>query len=85
MIFILYVQNQSAKESESDTPLIIDVNMSKELELVRSTVLQLEEKLEKQRKEYEAEIENQKNAFQEKINKLQTQIVQEIKSKSQMT
>ncbi|KAK9310737.1 hypothetical protein QLX08_000049 [Tetragonisca angustula] len=78
-------KNQSAKESESDTPLIIDVNMSKELELVRSTVLQLEEKLEKQRKEYEAEIENQKNAFQEKINKLQTQIVQEIKSKSQMT
>ncbi|KAF3423050.1 hypothetical protein E2986_10517 [Frieseomelitta varia] len=77
--------NQSAKESESDTPLIIDVNMNKELELVRSTVLQLEEKLEKQRKEYEAEIENQKNAFQEKINKLQTQIVQEIKSKSQMT
>ncbi|CAD1468977.1 unnamed protein product, partial [Heterotrigona itama] len=78
-------KNQSAKESESDTPLIIDVNMNKELELVRSTVLQLEEKLEKQKKEHEAEIENQRNAFQEKINKLQTQIVQEIKSKSQMT
>lgn len=59
--------------------------MSKELELVRTTVLQLEEELEKRKKEYEAELEKQKNAFQEKINKLQAQMAQEIKSKSQMT
>lgn len=59
--------------------------MSKELELVRTTVLQLEEELEKQKKEYEAELEKQKNAFQEKFNKLQAQMAQEIKSKSQMT
>lgn len=59
--------------------------MSKELELVRTTVLQLEEELEKQKKEYEAELEKQKNAFQEKMNKLQAQMAQEIKSKSQMT
>ncbi|KAK1122945.1 hypothetical protein K0M31_008583 [Melipona bicolor] len=77
--------NKPTEESESHTPFIIDVNMSKELELVRSTVLHLEEKLEKQNKEYEAELEKQKNAFQEKINKLQAQIAQEIKSKSQMT
>lgn len=62
--------------------------MSKELELVRTTVLQLEKELEKQKKEYETELEKQKNenfSFQEKINKLQAQIAQEIKSKSQMT
>lgn len=59
--------------------------MSKELELVKSTVLQLEEELEKQKKEHEAELERQKNSFQEKINKLQAQLAQEVKSKSQMT
>ncbi|XP_012167364.2 centrosomal protein of 290 kDa isoform X2 [Bombus terrestris] len=76
---------QPTEESKSDTPLITDINMSKELELVRTTVLQLEEELEKQKKEYEAELEKQKNAFQEKMNKLQAQMAQEIKSKSQMT
>lgn len=59
--------------------------MSKELELVRTTVLQLEEELEKQKKEQEAELERQKAAFQEKMNKLQTQMAQEIKTKTQMT
>lgn len=59
--------------------------MSKELELVRATVLQLEEELEKQKKEYEAELERQKNSFQEKINKVQAQMAQEVKSKLQMT
>ncbi|XP_017755069.1 PREDICTED: coiled-coil domain-containing protein 18 [Eufriesea mexicana] len=78
-------KEQPAEESKSDTPLITDINMSKELELVRATVLQLEEELEKQKKEYESELEKQKNAFQEKINKLQAQIAQEVKSKSQMT
>lgn len=65
--------------------------MSKELELVRTTVLQLEEELEKQKKDktelerQKAELERQKAAFQEKINKLQTQMAQEMKTKSQMT
>lgn len=54
--------------------------MSKELELVRTTVLQLEEELEKQKKEHEAELERQKATFQEKINKLQAQMSQEIKN-----
>ncbi|XP_076683058.1 transforming acidic coiled-coil protein isoform X2 [Andrena cerasifolii] len=76
---------QATEESKSSAPLINDVNISKELELVRATVLQLEEELEKQKKEYEAELERQKNAFQEKINKLQAQIAQGVKSKSEMT
>lgn len=62
--------------------------MSKELEIVRTTVLQLEEELEKQKKEnkeHEIELERQKAALQEKINKMQTQIAQEIKTKTQMT
>ncbi|KOX74297.1 Transforming acidic coiled-coil-containing protein 3 [Melipona quadrifasciata] len=50
-------KNQFAKESESGSPPIIDVNMSKELELVRSTVLQLEEKLEKQKKDIQENME----------------------------
>ncbi|XP_029038797.1 transforming acidic coiled-coil-containing protein 3 [Osmia bicornis bicornis] len=76
---------QPTEEPKSDIPLITDINMSKELELVKSTVLQLEEELEKQKKEHEAELERQKNSFQEKINKLQAQLAQEVKSKSQMT
>lgn len=52
---------------------------------MRATVLQLEEELETQKKEYEAELERQKNAFQEKINKLQAQLAQGVKSKSEMT
>ncbi|XP_076238692.1 transforming acidic coiled-coil protein isoform X2 [Calliopsis andreniformis] len=68
---------QPVEVSKPETPLITDVNMSKELELVRTTVLQLEEELEKQKKEYETELERQKSSFQEKINKLQAQITQE--------
>lgn len=62
--------------------------MSKELELVRTTVLQLEEELEKQKKEHKAELERvelEKATVQEKINKLQAQMTQEIKTKTQMT
>lgn len=59
--------------------------MTKELELVRSTVLQLEEELEKQKREHEAELERQKVAFQEKTNKLQAQMAQEVKTKTQLT
>ncbi|XP_078045872.1 transforming acidic coiled-coil protein isoform X1 [Augochlora pura] len=76
---------QPVDEPKPDTPFINGVNMSKELELVRTTVLQLEEELEKQKKEHKTELERQKNSFQEEINQLQAQIAQEIKSKSQIT
>ncbi|KAL6428723.1 hypothetical protein ACFW04_007950 [Cataglyphis niger] len=77
---------QPIEEPKSDAPLIADhIDMSKELEVVRTTVLQLEEELEKQKKEHEAELERQKTAFQEKINKMQAQMAQEIKTKTQMT
>ncbi|KMQ96216.1 transforming acidic coiled-coil-containing protein 1 [Lasius niger] len=77
---------QPVEEPKSDTTLIADhIDMSKELEVVRTTVLQLEEELEKQKKEHEAELERQKAAFQEKINKMQTQVAQEVKTKTQMT
>ncbi|XP_011258680.2 transforming acidic coiled-coil-containing protein 3 isoform X2 [Camponotus floridanus] len=79
---------QPLEEPKSDAPLIADIDMSKELEIVRTTVLQLEEELEKQKKEnkeHEIELERQKAALQEKINKMQTQIAQEIKTKTQMT
>ncbi|XP_076288276.1 transforming acidic coiled-coil protein isoform X2 [Lasioglossum baleicum] len=76
---------QAADEPKSETPFINDINMSKELELVRATVLQLEEELEKQKKEHKAELERQKNSFQEKINQLQAQLAQEVKSKSEIT
>lgn len=65
--------------------LIANIDMSKELELVRTSVLQLEEELEKQKKEHAADLERQKAAFQEKINKLQTQMAQEVKTKTQIT
>ncbi|KAG5325303.1 TACC1 protein, partial [Pseudoatta argentina] len=76
---------QPVEEPKSDAPLIDHIDMSKELELVRTTVLQLEEELEKQKKEHEVELERQKVVFQEKINKLQAQMSQEIKTKTQMT
>lgn len=80
-----FVQEQPVEEPKPDAPLIDDIDMGKELELVRTTVLQLEEELEKQKKEHEAELERQKAIFQEKNNKLQTQMTQEIKIKNQMT
>jgi len=80
-----FIQEQPIEEPKSDAPLIDHIDMSKELELVRTTVLQLEEELEKQKKEHEAELERQKATFQEKINKLQAQMSQEIKTKTQMT
>ncbi|XP_072764062.1 uncharacterized protein Tacc isoform X2 [Anoplolepis gracilipes] len=76
---------QPVEEPKPDATLIADIDMSKELEIVRTTVLQLEEELEKQKKEHEAELERQKAAFQEKINKMQTQMAQEVKTKTQMT
>ena len=58
--------------------------MAKELELVRSTVLQLEEQLEKLKIDHEEALEKQ-SSYQEKVNQLQTQLAQEIKNKNQIT
>jgi len=80
-----FAQEQPIEEPKSNASLITDVDMSKELELVRTSVLQLEEELEKQRKEHVTELEKQKAIFQEKTNKLQTQVAQEVKTKTQMT
>lgn len=46
-------------------------------------MLRLEEELEKQKK-HETDLEKQKSTFQEKINKLQAQLAQEVKMKTQM-
>ncbi|XP_014485779.1 PREDICTED: transforming acidic coiled-coil-containing protein 2 isoform X2 [Dinoponera quadriceps] len=75
---------QPAEEPKSDAPLIADINLAEELELVRTTVLRLEEELEKQKK-HEVELEKQKGIFQEKNNKLQAQVAQEMKMKTQMS
>ncbi|XP_066601122.1 putative leucine-rich repeat-containing protein DDB_G0290503 [Prorops nasuta] len=86
------VQNSQDKEAKSpvqqskiDSESEVYKNIAKELELVRATVLELEDQIEKQNKEHEAELERQKVSFQEKITKLQAQLAQEIKSKEQMT
>ncbi|KAG7200281.1 hypothetical protein KM043_017748 [Ampulex compressa] len=72
------------EETKPDMAPTADINMSKELELVRATVLQLEEQLEKQKKEYDSELDRQKTAYQDKINKLQVQLAQEVESKLEM-
>lgn len=66
--------------------------MAKELELVRSTVLQLEAELEKQKHEYEKKLEKQRVAYDEKVmqvqakfGQMQSQLSQETKCKDQMT
>ncbi|XP_032675901.1 transforming acidic coiled-coil-containing protein 3 isoform X2 [Odontomachus brunneus] len=75
---------QPVEEPKSDAPLIADINIAEELGLVKSTVLRLEEELDKQKK-YAAELEKQNATSQEKMNKLQAQVAQEIKMKSQMS
>ncbi|XP_063977620.1 transforming acidic coiled-coil-containing protein 3 isoform X2 [Diachasmimorpha longicaudata] len=66
---------------------VVDSAMAKELELVRSTVLQLEEQLEKEKVEKERErkeAEKQRESFNETVNQLQKQLTQEIKNKNQI-
>lgn len=72
------------EEPKSDAPLIADINIAEELELVRSTMLRLEEELEEKQKNHETDLEKQKTTLQEKINKLQAQVAQEVKMKTQM-
>ncbi|XP_015114621.1 transforming acidic coiled-coil-containing protein 3 isoform X2 [Diachasma alloeum] len=66
---------------------VVDLAMAKELELVRSTVLQLEEQLEKEKMERErerCEAEKQRESFNETVSQLQRQLAQEIKNKNQI-
>lgn len=79
------------KQEPPVTP-IVDEKMTKELELVRSTVLQLEAELEKQKREHKEKLEKQKGNFDEKLShvqikfsQLQSQLTQEVKCKDQMT
>ncbi|XP_057328054.1 uncharacterized protein LOC130669284 isoform X2 [Microplitis mediator] len=66
---------------------VVDSAMAGELELVRSTVLQLEEQLEKQKHSYDKQLDekDKKNkSLQDTINQLQKQLAQEIKNKDQI-
>ncbi|KAK0159028.1 hypothetical protein PV328_009960 [Microctonus aethiopoides] len=88
--------NQKSEEpkkiepTEKTTPEpipIVDPVMAKELEIVRATVIQLEEQLEKQKlinDQQEKEHKVDREAFQEAITQLQKQLNQEIKSKNQI-
>ncbi|XP_012284854.1 uncharacterized protein LOC105702117 isoform X2 [Orussus abietinus] len=71
-------------EAPSTNGPLIDSDMTKELELVRTTVLQLEDQLQKT-KQHVTEMEKQKAALEEKVNQLQTQLAQEIKNTKQMS
>lgn len=62
--------------------------MASELELVRSTVLQLEEQLEKQKQSYDKQLDekDKKNkSLQEMVAQLQRQLTHEIQLKDEMT
>ncbi|XP_011310922.1 transforming acidic coiled-coil-containing protein 1 isoform X2 [Fopius arisanus] len=66
---------------------VVDSAMAKELELVRSTVLQLEDQLQKEKVERERErkeAEKQRESFAETVSQLQKQLAQEIKNKNQI-
>lgn len=80
------------EKQESQTIPIVDEKMTKELELVRSTVLHLEAELEKQKREHKEQLEKQKTNYEEKLSyvqtkfsQLQSQLTQEVKCKDQMT
>lgn len=71
---------------------IVDEKMAEELKLVRSTVLQLEAELDKQKQEHKEQLERQRMSLEDKIgqqqskfSQMQSQLTQEVKSKDQMT
>ncbi|XP_033219841.1 enolase-phosphatase E1-like isoform X2 [Belonocnema kinseyi] len=86
---------EAAETPPQDTAPVVDEKMAKELELVRSLVVQLEEKLEKiekdreeDTKKYQKEIKKQQEEYaklEQKNSKLEAQIAQEIESKKQVT
>jgi hypothetical protein len=77
---------------EKGKPPIMDEQLVKEMELVRLTVIQLEAEIEKYGHEYKDQLNKQTEALehelrllQTKYNQLQAQLIQEVKSKDQMT
>ncbi|KAJ8684407.1 hypothetical protein QAD02_020199 [Eretmocerus hayati] len=74
-------EKEEAEKEESSTVPLVDEKMAKELELVRSTMLQLEEDL----RVNQDQSEKQKLAYEEKMSQLQVKLTQEVKCKEQMT
>ena len=71
---------------------VVDEKMAKELELVRASVIQLEEELEKVKRDHKDELEKMKKTYEEKVKsvqsecgQMQSQLNQEVKCKDQMT
>lgn len=91
----LNFQQEEAETPPQDSAPVVDEKMAKELELVRSLVVQLEEKLEKiekdreeDTKKHQNEIKKQQEEYaklEQKNSKLEVQIAQEIESKKQVT
>ncbi|XP_011496591.1 PREDICTED: probable myosin light chain kinase DDB_G0279831 [Ceratosolen solmsi marchali] len=86
------IQKKEVIEKQEPLVPIVDEKMAKELEFVRSTVLQLEAEIEKQQQEYKDQLDRQKEVFEDKIsliqtkhNQMQAQLTQEVKCKDQMT
>ena len=80
------------KEDKTQTVPIINENMAKDLELVRSVVVQLEEENKKLKEKQNEQLGEQMFSFEEekkellnKISKLQTKLAEETKCKDQMT
>lgn len=89
--FFLIQQEEPEKQGSPLIP-VVDEKMAEELKLVRSTVLQLEAELEKQKQEHKAQLERQNLSFEDKIlqqqskfSQMQSQLTQEVKSNDQMT
>ncbi|KAG8042398.1 hypothetical protein G9C98_005032 [Cotesia typhae] len=80
-------KKESVEKTESPVP-VVDSSMANELELVRSTVLQLEEQLEKQKQSYDKQLDekDKKNkSLQEMVAQLQRQLTHEIQLKDEIT
>ncbi|XP_044008633.1 interaptin isoform X2 [Aphidius gifuensis] len=83
------------REKTPEPITIIDTTMAKELELVRTNVLQLEEQIEQQKIKYHTDIktinddkeklELQNITLRDTINQLKKELQQEIKNKNQVT
>ncbi|OXU27808.1 hypothetical protein TSAR_006198 [Trichomalopsis sarcophagae] len=69
-------KKEEAEKQESPVVPFVDEKMAKELELVRTTVLQLEAELEKQKQEHREQLEKQKAAYEEKVTHMQTKFTQ---------
>ncbi|KAL7306590.1 hypothetical protein TKK_0001278 [Trichogramma kaykai] len=86
------IKKEEPEKPETQTVPVVDEKMAKELELVRNTVIQLEEELGKLKREHNQDLEKQKKLYEEQVNaveykfgQMQSQLSQEVKSKDQMT